>query len=388
MKYQVTHLESANWDRIISQLPGAHILQTWEWGVFKSQYGWDPIQLVWYDNDRIIAAALVLKRSVKIPLFGRLLNIFYIPKGPLLDWSDPLLRQKVLSDINDYANNSDTLFTKIDPDVILATGFPDKSQQKNINDESLTSDLRQLGWFFSSEQIQYKNTVHIDLSPDEDTLLANMKQKTRYNIRLASRKGVTIRIGDQHDIADLYKMYAETSIRDGFIIRNEEYYKSVWDLFIRNNRHINHASGNLQFDQPIAEPLIAEVDGIPIAAVIIFRFARKAWYLYGMSRAVHREKMPNYLLQWEAMRRAKSAGCHTYDLWGAPNVYDESDPLWGVFQFKEGFGGKVIQHIGAWDNPTKPTYYKIYNYLLPRILAILRIKGKKTTKQSIAIYSL
>jgi lipid II:glycine glycyltransferase (peptidoglycan interpeptide bridge formation enzyme) len=105
--------------------------------------------------------------------------------------------------------------------------------------------------------------------------------------------------------------------------------------------------------------------------------------MYGMSRKAHREKMPNYLLQWEAMRRAKAAGCHTYDLWGAPDSYNQNDPLWGVYQFKEGLGGSIIRYLGAWDLPINPVYYKIYSSVLPRLLEIMRRIGKKSTRQSI-----
>jgi lipid II:glycine glycyltransferase (peptidoglycan interpeptide bridge formation enzyme) len=127
------------------------------------------------------------------------------------------------------------------------------------------------------------------------------------------------------------------------------------------------------------------VDGEAVAALIVFRFCGKAWYLYGMSRSLHREKMPNYLLQWEAMRRAKAAGCTVYDLWGAPEVFNESDPLWGVFRFKLGLGGVVHRTIGAWDLPIRPVLYRLYTHLLPRLLAIMRRRGQARTQQSIGM---
>ena len=136
----------------------------------------------------------------------------------------------------------------------------------------------------------------IDLSPSEDEMLARMKQKTRYNVRLAGKKGVTVRTGTLEDLPMLYKMYAETSVRDGFVIRDEGYYQTVWQTF-------------MQSESPKCEPLIAEVEGEPVAAIFVFYFAGRAYYIYGMSREAHREKMPNYLLQWEAMQRAKAAGC-------------------------------------------------------------------------------
>jgi lipid II:glycine glycyltransferase (peptidoglycan interpeptide bridge formation enzyme) len=199
-----------------------------------------------------------------------------------------------------------------------------------------------------------------------------MKQKTRYNIRLATRKGVQVRVGSESDIEMLYKMYAETAVRDEFIIRDEDYYVRLWTTFF-NSRHSESSNGTLQ---PFAEPLIAEVDEEPIAAVIIFRFAQKAWFLFGMSRAIHRQKMPNYLLQWEAIRRAKAGGCEVYDMWGAPDEFQSSDSLWGVFRFKQGFQGKVVRHIGAWDYPHRRTLYRLYTRTLPRLLNLMRWRGR------------
>ena len=208
----------------------------------------------------------------------------------------------------------------------------------------------------------------VDLRPSEDELLACMKPKTRYNIRLAARRGVAVRAGGEADLDGLYRMYAETAVRDGFVIREAGYYREVWGTFLRAG---------------LAEALIAEVSGEPVAAVWVFRFGDRAWYLYGMSRPLHREKMPNHLLQWEAMRRSKQAGCTVYDLWGAPDKFDERDPLWGVYRFKEGFGGRVVRHIGAWDLPVRPLYYRLYTEILPRWLDRMRRRGRARTLQEI-----
>jgi lipid II:glycine glycyltransferase (peptidoglycan interpeptide bridge formation enzyme) len=211
--------------------------------------------------------------------------------------------------------------------------------------------------------------VLIDLSPDLDQLLANMKQKTRYNIRLAERKGVTVRAGDASDLKLLYRLYVETSVRDDFVIRDWSYYQKLWSTMM---------------DAGLAEPLIADVEGQPVAGVVIFRFAGKAWYMQGMSSQEHREKMPNYLLQWEAIRRAKAAGCQIYDLWGAPDEFSDQDPMWGVYRFKEGLGGQVVRHIGAWDLPIKPVAYKVYTQVLPRLLDVMRRKGKQRSRRLVA----
>ncbi|HEY5670817.1 MAG TPA: peptidoglycan bridge formation glycyltransferase FemA/FemB family protein, partial [Anaerolineales bacterium] len=189
----------------------------------------------------------------------------------------------------------------------------------------------------------------------------------------------SVRIGTQDDLGLLYRMYAETSVRDRFVIRDESYYRFLWQTFMSGDRSPDINDG------PRALPLIAEVSGNPVAALVLFYFAHKAWYMFGMSREAHREKMPNHLLQWEAMRRAKLAGCTTYDLWGAPDEFVQSDPLWGVYRFKEGLGGVVVRHLGAWDLPIRPVIYKLYTELLPRILAIMRRRGRFRTQRMVSI---
>ena len=133
----------------------------------------------------------------------------------------------------------------------------------------------------------------------------------------------------------------------------------------------------------MAEPLLAEVDGEPVAGLVVFRFGGRAWYMFGMSREFHRDKMPNYLLQWEAMIRAKDSGCSEYDLWGAPEEFSESDQLWGVYRFKSGLGGEVVRYTGAWDLPLNKLLYRSYTNIMPRVLSMMRSRGKEQTAGSI-----
>ncbi|MGA7193568.1 MAG: peptidoglycan bridge formation glycyltransferase FemA/FemB family protein [Anaerolineales bacterium] len=374
------------WDKVIAQLTNPHFLQTYEWAQVKSKYGWKPIYLVWsdksfhsYSSDQldqldpsnVNAACLVLKRTVFSRGFPNRVCILYAPKGPLLDWSNESLCNRVLDDLQTFAKEQGAIFLKIDPDVLLGTGVPQSEESREDNGgQAVMSELKRRGWRYSSDQIQFKNTVLMDLSLSEDEMLARMKQKTRYNIRLAEKKGVTVRIGTKDDLPMLYTMYAETSVRDGFVIRNEEYYQMVWESF-------------MQSSEPHAEPLIAEVNGEVVAAIFVFYFAGRAYYVYGMSRNLHRENMPTYLLQWEAMKRAKSRGCLVYDLWGAPDEFNESDSMWGVFRFKEGLGGQVVRTLGAWDFAPNPFWYKMYSEIIPRVLDAMRSRGKQKTKQSL-----
>jgi peptidoglycan pentaglycine glycine transferase (the first glycine) len=364
--------DSTQWNNQIEDLPGAHALQTWEWGQVKARFGWEPYHLLWRDDaGGVCAAALLLRRRVALGSFSLPLSVMYVPRGPLLDWSDLPLAKKVLHDLQSFARQNWGVFVKVDPDLPVGFGIPgaDGSEDDPAGlavREHLIAD----GWYFSDEQIQFRNTVQVDLTKDEQTLLMGMKSKTRYNIRLAERRGVTVRRGAYNDIDLLYRMYAHTAVRDDFLIRGKVYYQTVWQTF---------------FNAGLAEPLVAEVEGQPVGGAVIFRFGGRAWYMHGMSLDEHREKMFNYRLQWEAMLRSRVAGCRTYDMWGAPDTFTEDDPLWGVYRFKDGFGGQVVRTIGAWDFPLRPLVYKAYGQALPRVLKILKARGKTATKRSLSI---
>jgi lipid II:glycine glycyltransferase (peptidoglycan interpeptide bridge formation enzyme) len=331
------------WDDVLLRLPNPHVLQTWEWGAFKERQGWRAIHYLWEMEGTPCAAALaLLRRPVRLPL-----GVMYVPKGPLLPWDDDSLLQNVLADLETAARRAGAVFLKIDPDV----------EENTPEGETVTAILRARGWRPSGEQVQFRNTLLLELTLSPDDLLARMKPKWRYNIRLAGRKGVTVRPGTVEDLPLLYRMYRETSVRDRFVIRPEEYYRDAWGSFINAG---------------LAQPLIAEVGNEPVAMVILFRFGQRVWYMYGASRSMYREYMPNHLLQWEAIRWAQAQGCTVYDLWGAPERPDESDPMWGVYRFKAGFGARPVRYIGAWDFPVHRTLYDLYTVLTPRVLALMR----------------
>ncbi len=184
--------ESAQWDELIADLPGAHALQTQEWGEVKRQTGWQPHPLVWRDqNGSVQAAALVLQRWVLRGGFVLQLSVMYCPRGPLLDWSNANLAKRVLDDLQVFARKNNAIFIKIDPDLPLGFGIPGEANAKeDPTGIAVQQDLKIRRWIFSDEQIQFKNTVLVDLTADEDEILARMKSKTRYNIRLAERRGV------------------------------------------------------------------------------------------------------------------------------------------------------------------------------------------------------
>jgi lipid II:glycine glycyltransferase (peptidoglycan interpeptide bridge formation enzyme) len=177
------------------------------------------------------------------------------------------------------------------------------------------------------------------------------------------RRGVQIRQGTADDLELLFQLYAETSQRDGFAIRPFSYYRDIWASVLRPDRLEGSARGYL---------LLAEFEGEAVAGLILLTFGRVAWYMYGASSARHRRHMPNQLLQWEGIRCARDAGCTLYDLWGAPDQLDESDPMWGVYRFKTGLGGELARGLGAWDFPASRLGYRLHGTIVPRYLAWLR----------------
>lgn len=349
----------AAWDALAAGLPDTHILQSWAWGQFKQRTGWHAARYRWGNQ----AAAQVLTRTA-----GRgLLRVMYVPRGPLLNWENVALARTVLADLQHLARRQRAILLKVDPGVPLKTGSPE-APQPHPPGQTAQATLQALGWQPAHEQIQFRNTVTLNLAHPAADLLAALKQKTRYNVRLAEKKGVTVRLGSAVDLDLLYSLYVETAVRDGFVIRPREYYVSLWrDLLERGH----------------AQPFIAEVDAEPVSALVLFAFGPTVWYFYGMSCATHRDKMPNHLLQWRAIEWAQAHGYRTYDFWGAPDVFAETDSMWGVWKFKEGFNGTVIHGLGAWDTAPTPWLYAAYTRLLPRLLSLWRQRGLAINRREV-----
>ena len=204
-----------DWNERIAQLPNPHLLQTRQWAQVKQAFGWQAFYR-WIEPQGLPpASALVLQRTVS-PIK---LRVLYVPRGPLLDWSNPALRTAAFSHLERLAYAQKAIFIKMDAEVELGRGIPGSpSEQPDPVGAAVQAELAQRGWRYSGEQIQFRNSVWVDLTGTEDDWLARMKPKTRYNIRLASKKGVSIRAGSAADLPMLYRMYAETSVRDGFPI--------------------------------------------------------------------------------------------------------------------------------------------------------------------------
>ncbi len=348
-----TITDKTTWNNALRSLPNAHVLQTWEWGALKQQTtSWEPLRILYKRGGNTVAAVSIGVRKVG-PL-----RVMYAPKGPAMPHDDPMLVGAVLDDLQRRANEMGTVWLKIDPDVVAATGVPGEDDDTTYLPGTLFTDaLTERGWRFSDDQPQFRNTIKLDLTQSEDDLLMAMSGNTRRKVRQAYKKDVIIRPGTAADLETLHALYETTGERNDFITRPLSYYQQAWSVFI---------------EAGLAHPLIAEYNGQAVAHVILFHFGTTCWYFYGASANCERNRMPTYALQWEAMKWAKAQGYTVYDMWGAPDHFTEADSMWGVYEFKRGFRGTVTRHIGAWDYTTSRLLYWGYTQAMPRLRAWLR----------------
>ena len=339
------------WNDTLRTLPYAHVLQTWEWGQFKYETtGWIPHRWAFKREGEIVALASVGARSI-----GGLMNLMYAPKGPALKYDDADLTRAVLQQLKRQARKRRAIWLKVDPDIADATGIPGEEEDTPVaTGQAVREILQDEGFRFSEDQIQFRNTLTIDLTQSEDDILMAMSGNTRRKVRQAYKKDVTIRAGSLADLDLLYRLYSTTGNRNEFLVRPQAYYDKLWQTFIA---------------QDLAHVLIAEYEGEAIAHVILFHFGNTCWYFYGASSNRERKRMPTYALQWEAMKWAKAQGYQTYDMWGAPDRFSEDDPMWGVYMFKQGFRGTVERRLGAWDYAPLPLLYRAYTEIYPRVIA-------------------
>ena len=328
---QIADDARAGWDEALTALPGCHFLHTWEWGQLKAQYGWQTQRYLCERNGTTTAAfTLLTRRLPRLPW-----RVAYVPKGPLLDCADLALCGDVLDAIAAAASTQRVVYVKVDLDL-------------SADNVAAAATYRERGWRASPEQIQFPHTALLDLAGGEEAILAAMKPKTRYNIRLAARRGVSIEHTTDWDI--LYRLYAETAARDGFAIREAGYYHALWSAFSRSGR---------------GEAFLARVDADAVAGLFLMHCGDTGWFFTGASSHRYRAKMPNYLLQWHAIQWLAARGCRRYDLWGAPTELDESDPLWGVYRFKQGFGARYVRRLGAYDRVLNRPVYALLTRLVP-----------------------
>lgn len=303
-----------------------HPLQAWEWGEFRVATG-----------VKIVRAE---KMQITIhPIPHTPWTVGYYPKG-----SEPNRKQaEVLKKI---AKENNCIFIKCEPMIEL------KGERIKVKER-----LEGMGYVAGRPLFTKYNFV-LDVTPSEEELLSSFKQKTRYNIRVAQKRGVTVELSDkQEDFERYLQLTKETTERQGFYAHGPKYHSAMWRVLgkseIRNSK--------LENQRLSAHLIVAKYHGKVITTWVLFRFKDTLYYPYGASTREHREVMANNLVMWEAIRLAKKWGCKYLDMWGALGPEpDKNDPWYGFHTFKAGYGARHVEYIGTWDLVVSPTLYRIY----------------------------
>jgi len=312
-----TITNQAQWESFVrSAALDSGLLHSWQWGEAQKSLGQQIKRLALINEQKEIQAlALVVVRSLP---FG--FTYWYLPRGPVGKTENCL---QLLDQLATEAKVAGALFIRFDP----------------AWDDSAT--LTQKGYKHVG-QVNPAQTLIIDLSRSTEQLLADMKPKARYNIKVAQKHGITIDRGDQY-FADFWRLIGQTAERNQITNHSEAHYRAL----------LTTSVGALEI-------IVARDGERVIAANMIAHYNGQMIYLHGGSDDNFKNKMAPYLLQWETMRYARELGCQSYDLWGAD---EEKWP--GVTRFKRGLAPEVgyTRYVGAWDRPVNQWLYRLYRLI-------------------------
>ena len=346
MRILETDSDRREFTSFLKNHPRCNFQQSLEWAKIKTSWITEVI-LAEDVNKKIIGSLTVWVR--KIPIFG---NIMYAPRGPICDIHNLEVLKQLTEGAKILAKKYKAIVLRIEPDI-------------KSDDEKYRNLMLELGYLIKDdaknfrEEIQPRYVFRLDVKDKtEDELFKNLHQKTRYNVRLATKKGVTIKDGTKEDLKDFHKIMITTGKRDGFIIRPLEYFEKMYDALGPEHMKI----------------LMAYYEGKPISGVIPIIYGNKTWYLYGASSNEHRNLMPNYLLQWEMIKLAVANKSEIYDLRGVPGIADDSN---GLYRFKKGFGAEYTEFIGEVYIPFKSLTYKLYKFSEKAFRELRALKLKK-----------
>ncbi len=332
------HTNPSAWDQFVGNHPRAHVLQQSAWGELKSAFGWGVERVTLGEGDRITGGAQLLLRALPF----RLGTMAYLPMGGYV--SDESQWGALWSAVDAAAKKRRAAFLKWEPGIYRSEPTP---------------DFARFGFKPSAQTVQPPRTILIDISGDDEAILARMNQGTRRKIRQSGKNSVRYYEGTRADVAKFNAMMQTTGSRNEFGVHDPAYYERAYDLFVPQD----------------AALILAEHEGEALAGIMVFAKGKTAWYLYGASSNEKRNLMAAYGVQWAAIQWAKARGCTEYDLWGIPDEDEaaleaqfetRSDGLWGVYGFKRGWGGEVVRSAGAWDKVYNPLVYAAYQMVLRR----------------------
>ncbi|MSR68578.1 peptidoglycan bridge formation glycyltransferase FemA/FemB family protein [Candidatus Saccharibacteria bacterium] len=337
--------EIAQWDDLVlANADGGHIYQSSEWAKVKEYNGWEPIYCI-YEATAYIVAFVLLRKPASI-----LGSIYYCPKGPGV-FTSYQSNQDSRAHFSEFIYDIKTFLKHYDNQAIVLKVEPELECEDKF-------EFSKLELIKSSSDLQFKATIFVDLKPSEEAILASFKQKTRYNIGLARRRGVVVesRTMDDAGVDLMYELMAATQSRAKFFLRPKDYFGHYWKALATAR---------------MANFLVAMHDNDVLGGVFITRFGAKAYYKDGGSFDTKRNLMAPYLLQWEAMQWSKKQGASVYDMVAVPPRAELNNPShhhYGLYQFKKGFNETTTEFMGCWDLPINIQKFKIWksqeqNYL-------------------------
>lgn len=325
----ITEKTLSEYEAFVQSHPKGNFAQSFLWGKQKPMWRWQAVAVRGTDG-KIKGTLALMTRPV--PVIGR--TLMYGCRGPVCDLDDRETLAELIEGAKALAKENRAYVIKIDPDV----------PSSNTHFAGLLHELgfrgKEGGKNFEAIQPRYVFRLNVE-GKTEDELLAGFHQKWRYNIRLAERKGVTVRVCGKEMVPAFSELMLTTGVRDGFVTRKPEYFAAMLDNLGE------HCRLYMAFDPA----------GTPIAGTLAIHYGDKVWYLYGASSNEHRNLMPNYLLQWRMIQWAVETGCRVYDFRGVSGDVSEDNPLYGLYRFKQGFGGEFTEFIGELDLVLSPVVY-------------------------------
>ena len=325
----ITEKTLPEYEAFVQSHPKGNFAQSYLWGKQKPMWQWDAIAI--RGEDGAIRGSLAVMTR-KVPGIGR--TLMYGCRGPVCDLDDRETFSQLLDGAKALAKKYKSYVIKIDSDV------PSSNTAFSSMLQSFGFRAKEGGKNFEAIQPRYVFRLNVEGKTEEE-LLANFHQKWRYNIRLAERKGVTVRICGKEMVPAFSDLMLTTGVRDGFVTRKPEYFAAMLDNLGE------HARLYMAFDP----------NDTPIAGTLAIHYGDKVWYLYGASSNEHRNLMPNYLLQWRMIQWAVETNCRIYDFRGVSGDVSEDNPLYGLFRFKQGFGGDFTEFVGEMDLVLSPVIY-------------------------------
>ena len=325
----ITEKTLPEYEAFVQSHPKGNFAQSYLWGKQKPMWQWDAIAV--RGEDGAIRGSLAVMTR-KVPGIGR--TLMYGCRGPVCDLDARETFSQLLDGAKALAKKYKSYVIKIDPDV------PSSNTAFSSMLQSFGFRAKEGGKNFEAIQPRYVFRLNVEGKTEEE-LLANFHQKWRYNIRLAERKGVTVRVCGKEMVPAFSDLMLTTGVRDGFVTRKPEYFAAMLDNLGE------HARLYMAFDP----------NDTPIAGTLAIHYGDKVWYLYGASSNEHRNLMPNYLLQWRMIQWAVETNCRIYDFRGVSGDVSEDNPLYGLFRFKQGFGGDFTEFVGEMDLVLSPVIY-------------------------------